>query len=259
MITCETCGEIMPDGTQFCSNCGAPIAEKSIAQPDSDAIASAIPSESVEPISPVPESVVENAPEASFVPPQASTNHASAPVQNPFVIPEQPQNIPPQQPTYAQPQQTYNQPQNNYNQPQNYGQPQQTYGQPQNYNQPQQYNQPTYNQYGQPNYTQPNYGYPQPKQTDGKSVCSLIMGILSLLFACVYGGGLIFSIVGIIFGILAKKDANKNNPMQQNSSGMTTGGIVCSIIGGIISLLMLVFVVIAVVASMSDYTDYYGY
>ncbi len=242
MITCETCGEIMPDGTQFCSNCGTPIAGNSLAQPDSDAIASAIPSEipseAVESISPAPEfAAVGEASAASPVPQQVVPNDTSAPVQNPFVTP-QPQN------NYSQ-SQNYSQPQNNYTQSQNYSQPQ-------NYNQPQQYNQPVYNQYGQPNYTQLNYGYPQPKQTDGKSVCSLIMGILSLLLACFYGSGLIFSILGIVFGVLSKKDTDKNNAMNNNSSGMATGGIVCSVIGGILSLLMLIGVVIVIAVGISE-------
>ena len=33
MITCETCGELLPDGTQFCSRCGAHVGNPAPTEP----------------------------------------------------------------------------------------------------------------------------------------------------------------------------------------------------------------------------------
>ena len=66
------------------------------------------------------------------------------------------------------------------------------------------------------------------------AVASLVLGILSLVFAFVPFipfGGLICSILGLIFANVAKSNA------QGGSSGMATGGLVCSIIGLILSLI----------------------
>lgn len=63
------------------------------------------------------------------------------------------------------------------------------------------------------------------------AVASLVLGIVSLVFACIPGlgwlGGLI-GIVGIILGALGRKDPAKK--------GMATGGLVCSIIGTVLGL-----------------------
>ena len=35
MLTCKTCGEVLPEGTSFCPNCGMPVEHTdSAAQPD---------------------------------------------------------------------------------------------------------------------------------------------------------------------------------------------------------------------------------
>lgn len=74
------------------------------------------------------------------------------------------------------------------------------------------------------------------------AVASLVLGIVSLVFACIPGfgwlGGII-GIVGIILGALGRKDPAKK--------GMATGGLVCSIIGAVLGLI----VYIACVACVS--------
>ena len=65
------------------------------------------------------------------------------------------------------------------------------------------------------------------------AVASLVLGIVSIVFSFIGLGifGLIPGIVGIILGIIAKKKA---------PSGMATAGLVCSIIGVALTLLMLI-------------------
>lgn len=67
-------------------------------------------------------------------------------------------------------------------------------------------------------------------------VASLVLGIISIIIGLFSAGalgwfGAILGILGIIFGAVAKKNA---------SSGVATGGLVCSIIGTVLSLLLYV-------------------
>lgn len=66
-------------------------------------------------------------------------------------------------------------------------------------------------------------------------VASLVLGIISIVIGLFSGGvlgwlGAIIAIIGIVLGALGKK-----NP---ESKGIATGGMVCSIIGLILCLLL---------------------
>ncbi len=66
-------------------------------------------------------------------------------------------------------------------------------------------------------------------------VASLVLGIISIVLS-LFGGtwvSALIGIVGIVLGALAKK-ANPEN------SGMATAGMVCSIIGTVLSLLVFI-------------------
>ena len=70
------------------------------------------------------------------------------------------------------------------------------------------------------------------------AVASLVLGILSLVIGVFTSGlfgwlGAIFAVIGIILAVLAKK----TNPEK---SGLATAGLVCSIIGVILCLLLYV-------------------
>ena len=64
----------------------------------------------------------------------------------------------------------------------------------------------------------------------GKAVTSLVLGIISVLGTCIPLIGLICGIPGIVFGALGRKSPSK---------GMATAGLVISIIGLILSILMM--------------------
>lgn len=66
------------------------------------------------------------------------------------------------------------------------------------------------------------------------AVASMVLGIVSIVFSFIGGlnfVGLVVGIVGLVLGILAKKKA---------PSGMATAGIVCSIIGIVLTALVLI-------------------
>ena len=69
-------------------------------------------------------------------------------------------------------------------------------------------------------------------QTNNSAVISLTVGILSLFIPFI---GLILGIIGIVFSRKAVKQMNKTN---ENGRGLATAGLICSIVGIIMQLLM---------------------
>lgn len=211
MITCETCGELLPDGTQFCSRCGAHVGNPAPTEPIE------VPMDT-----PYPET-----PPAPDTNPYVQSNDTAYSQQQTY-----------QQPVYQQPvyQQPAPPPQQPYQDPyaQSAGQQQQAYG-----------------QYGQ----QPYYPQLQPNKTDGKAVVSLILGILSISTSCSYGFGLIFGIPGLILAMLSRKSTQQQpygTPNSGNSAGLATAGMICSIIGTVLSAIMLIILIILFALGMAS-------
>ena len=131
-----------------------------------------------------------------------------------------------------------------YNQQPVQGQPMQN-GQP--YQQP--YNVPPQNgqyQQGQNPYGMPQgYGVPyQTQQSTGMAVASLVLGIISIctgLFMFSFPFLFLVPIIGIILGIVFK---TKKLPVGK---GMSTAGIITSVIGLVIPIALLVFVIVMLV------------
>lgn len=69
------------------------------------------------------------------------------------------------------------------------------------------------------------------KKNDTKAVIGLILGIASILFGCCGWYGILFGVPGVICSILSRR---------QKKSPMSVAGIVCSGIGIMFGLLMMV-------------------
>jgi hypothetical protein len=69
-------------------------------------------------------------------------------------------------------------------------------------------------------------------QTNNSSVIALTVGILSFIPFI----GLVLGIIGIVFARVAVKQIRITN---ENGSGLATAGFICSIVGVILQLLML--------------------
>lgn len=70
----------------------------------------------------------------------------------------------------------------------------------------------------------------QPNQTDpgkGTGAASLVLGIIGLCTGWAFGLGAVLGIVGIV---LAAVSGNKSSEAGLNRNGLSTGGLVCSII-----------------------------
>ena len=144
---------------------------------------------------------------------------------------------------------TYNQAPQGYEQP-SYNQVPQGYEQP-SYNQvPQGYEQPSYNQfpqgnqqYGAPQYGQPMYNQPAiPDNSKGFAIASLVTGILSVTCCC---GGLLPSILAIVFGIISKNRKKDNN-------GMSLAGIILGAIGVFFGI---IFVIWTATGGLEDFVN----
>jgi len=85
-------------------------------------------------------------------------------------------------------------------------------------------------------------------KSEGYGIASLILGIFSVLFFF----SMIFALFGVVCGVLGIIFANKQKNINPN--GVATGGLITSIVGTILSGLMLLFFLLMVFASMS-----YGY
>lgn len=88
------------------------------------------------------------------------------------------------------------------------------------------------------NYT--NYGAAptdMPASYNGFAIASLVLGICSFFFNSFL---FIPSILGIVFGVLARK-AMKENPGKYKGEGMALAGLICAIIGLALYILCFIF------------------
>lgn len=131
-----------------------------------------------------------------------------------------------QQSNYYEQQSQYNQSQYNQSQQNQYGQ-NNYYSQQADYQN--QYNQPVGNAYQQQQYA----SYEQPSGK-GFAIASLVLGIVSVCTCC---GGLLPSVLGLIFGIISKSKQSENN-------GMAIAGIILSSIGIVVSLIFIAMMII---------------
>lgn len=109
--------------------------------------------------------------------------------------------------------------------------------------------QPYYNNY---NYNGYYYGaYPPPQRDNPLGIISLVLGIVSVVFAVVFsccapGANMPFAIAAIILGILQLK--SKTN---QNGRGKGMAGLICGIVSTGIFLLIILFYVAVLVLDIS--------
>ncbi|MGG6310702.1 DUF4190 domain-containing protein [Paenibacillus macerans] len=97
------------------------------------------------------------------------------------------------------------------------------------------YSYSTFNQY-------PPAVPPTPPKTNGKSIASLVLGILSIVIPYV---GFILGIVAIVFSSLSFKEIKRTN---EQGKGLSVAGLVCGIIGTALYGIILLIVVIALLA-----------
>lgn len=81
--------------------------------------------------------------------------------------------------------------------------------------------------------------YQKPQQSgggQGMAIASMVLGIVSIALCCIWYLSLICAIVSIVFGIMNNRKNGRN--------AMATAGIVCSIIGIVLTIAILVLAAI---------------
>lgn len=89
------------------------------------------------------------------------------------------------------------------------------------------------------------------KQSNSKAIVSLIMGVLSLLIPFI---GIVLGILGLIFAAKSKQEMKLTG---ETGNGLVTAGKVCSIIGIILNVIViLIFLVFSYFVVSTDITTY---
>ncbi len=113
------------------------------------------------------------------------------------------------------------------------------------------------NSYSQSSYQQPSqqYNYYQqpekPPAKSGLSIAAMVLGILSILFFCIPYISLPLAIVGLILGIISLVK-------KQGGRGMAIAGVICSAIGFIIGIIVIIFAVAAISSGMYSSPDFWS-
>lgn len=94
--------------------------------------------------------------------------------------------------------------------------------------------------YGAPPYGATAQAYPAApaNQKKGMGIAGMVLGILGL---CVPYAGVLLAIIGLILSALQLKKI-KQDPVQYGGKGMAIAGLVCSIVGLIGAVLILLFI-----------------
>ncbi len=91
-----------------------------------------------------------------------------------------------------------------------------------------------------------------PPKTSGKAITSLVTGIVSLPAVCCWPLGVILGILGIVFGILARKDIAASAG-QQKGAGMALAGIITGIVAIILIAVVLVLAATGAIDTNFEY------
>ena len=101
---------------------------------------------------------------------------------------------------------------------------------------------------------QPQMAAAAPQQTENTdtnvlAIVSLVLGILSIVLGCCTGWiGALFGIGGIICAVFANK---------QSESGLAKAGWICSIVGIVLGIIVMILAAVFSVAFMSEFANYY--
>ena len=101
---------------------------------------------------------------------------------------------------------------------------------------------------------QPQAAQTAPAQAENKdsnvlAIVSLVLGILSIVLGCCTGWiGAFFGIGGIICAVFANK---------QGKTGLANAGLICSIVGIVLGILITILAAVFSVAFMSELANYY--
>jgi|tagenome__1003787_1003787.scaffolds.fasta_scaffold19016359_1 hypothetical protein len=83
-------------------------------------------------------------------------------------------------------------------------------------------------------YPPPGYG---PAPSNGQGVAALVLGIISIPLACCGYGGILFGILGMVFGFLGRKKADQG---LATNRGQAQAGLICGAVGLVLGIAVLI-------------------
>ncbi|BCB04201.1 DUF4190 domain-containing protein [Bacillus sp. KH172YL63] len=87
-----------------------------------------------------------------------------------------------------------------------------------------------------------NVNTAETKITNGKATAAMILGILSIVSIIIPIASLILGVTGLILGILGRKEIKR---FQQEGRKMALAGIICSVIGILLPIILTVLTFMA--------------
>lgn len=116
-----------------------------------------------------------------------------------------------------------------------------------------QYQYTTFNNYSQ-GYPPAPPGPPTPAKTNGKSITSLVLGVLSIVVPYI---GFLLGIVAIVFASLSFKELKRTG---EQGKGLSIAGLVCGIVGtaiyGIILFILVLAIIMFASAGVNNYSTF---
>lgn len=98
-------------------------------------------------------------------------------------------------------------------------------------------------------YNAPFNPHPVVPPTNGKSIASMVLGILNLLLIFMPYISAILGILAIILSAISFKEIQRHG---EAGKGMAVAGLVCGIVGTIFGLIILAIIIIVIVAESSS-------
>lgn len=79
------------------------------------------------------------------------------------------------------------------------------------------------------------HGYAQPRTGNGKAIAALVLGICSIVFCWLSVFDAVFVIVGLVFGLLALREARQG---RAGGRGMAVAALCCVVVGAVLATII---------------------
>ncbi len=96
----------------------------------------------------------------------------------------------------------------------------------------------------QPGYGGPGYGWPPmaPQPMNGMGTASLVIGIVSVVFSCLWPVAIILGILAVVFGLVSRQRARRG---QATNAGQALAGIICGVVGIVLAVAIGVVIIVS--------------
>jgi len=86
----------------------------------------------------------------------------------------------------------------------------------------------------------PYYGYAPPRNSNGKAIAALVLGILSIVFFWLSFFDAVFVVLALIFGLIALAETKRT---PSGGRGFAVAGLVCTVIGALLATIFTFWII----------------